>query len=169
MSVLSDELLNDPILRGYSTMTNLEAANNLNNVIDRTAKGGITGMTEYLLNNKNRTNTGTDLSVSAILGRLHQVADSVVGSNPFGADVVYDVTVPMKHAAQSFLDLLYSPHTTEIDFDGANLPYAKCTDAGIWKSADVTALKGLSINQQSRAQELGLPRVREGHVQEARS
>ena len=165
MNILSNEIANDPLGRGYTTMTNVQIVSSMN-ALNRTAKGGIAGMTEYLLNNKNRTNAGTDLTPSAILGRLHHVADAPIGSDPFGSSIL--VTNAMKHAAQSFLDLLYSPHLLEIDFDGINLPYAKCTDAGIWKIGDVNALKALSQNQQSRASELGLGRVREGHVQEAR-
>lgn len=166
MSILRDELTNDPLALGYIGMTDEQVVISLN-TLNRTAKGGIAGMMEYLLNNKNRTNTGTDTVASAILGRLHHVADSAIGSDPFGSTIV--VTNEMKHAAQSFLDLLHSPHLLEIDFDGIDLPYVRCTDAGIWKIADVSALKALSTNKQSRANELGLGRVRLGHVQEVRA
>lgn len=93
-----------------------------------------------------------------------------------GAARVYDVrtadliTVEQKHAAAMFITLIGGNIAT-IRFDGTELDdfYTGMESAGVWKTADSTALQALSENQQSRAQELAFPTVREGHVAEARA
>lgn len=165
MSILSDELTNDPLGRVYSGMADQQVVDSMN-ALDRPAKGGVSGMFNYLLENTNRSNAGTDTTQTPILGRLHHVANSNIGDDPFGSLVL--VTLVGKHAAQAFIDLLLNPQLQSIDFESANLPYARCTGMEIWSAADVTALKALSQNKQSRARELELPKVKIGHVTEAR-
>lgn len=166
---LRDELDGNPTL--YGAMSDQQVADELN-AITKSSKAPISGMFLYLLNNNNRTNQGADTNVTSILGRLRQVAESAVGDDPFGAGLTptnYSVTLKGKHAAQSFLDLLISPHVLDLDFEDANLPYGQCVQMGIWKSADVAALSALSMNQASRAQQLGLGTVYPSQVTFARS
>lgn len=169
--VLKTELTTDPLTRGYSTMSDIQAANDLNTVYRDIDEGGIEGMVRYLATHKNRTNTGTDTVGSAMLGRLYHVADSAIGANPFGASPALTVTNAMKHAARSFIELFNNSTLSTVDFQNTEIDlfYTACTDAGVWKAADVTALKALSQSKQSRATELGIGYVREGDVAQARA
>ena len=149
----------------YGAMTDQQVVDELNNV-QFSASGGLSGMVNYLLNNKNRSNTGSDTTPTAIFGRLHHVANANIGDDPFSSTTL--VTLEGKHAAQAFLDLLLSTHLGSIDFTESNLPFSVCKDMQIWKQLDVDALIALSQNKQSRAQKLGIPIVKLGHIMEAR-
>ncbi len=50
------------------------------------------------------------------------------------------------------------------------LAFVDMENAGVWKSADTTALQNFSLGQQSRAVEIGVgPRVKEGEITAARA
>jgi len=143
------------------------------NVVNRPAEGGVLGMLEYLVTNRSRTNTGTDITPTSILGRLQSVAEGAVGADLFGATGP-TLKLEQIHAAKMFMVLLSSPQVNTFDFLNNEVD-AMFTALGggaggakVWKPADITALKGLSTDQQSRAQELGLGRIKTGHVIEAR-
>lgn len=167
---LNSELTIDPLTRGYSSMSDAEAAADLNTVY-RPVAGGIAGMMQYCATHKNRTNTGGDLTGSSLMGRLHHVAGAAVGSDPFDQQGSYTLELAEKHAAQAFVSLLESPQLATLDYLDTEIEvfYDNCTDAGIWKVADVTALKGLSQNQITRGSELGFGKVREADVTVARA
>lgn len=161
---IRNEIDGNPAL--YGSMSNPQVADELN-ASTKAIRGGISGMLLYLLENKNRTNSGTDTVTTPILGRLHQVADSAVDSDPFASGSL--VTLRGKHAAQSFLDLLQTQHLSVLDFESLNLPYSDCIDMGIWKTADVDALKALSMNQTTRGIQIGVGRVDAEDVRIARA
>ena len=86
-----------------------------------------------------------------------------------------NVTQEQIHAAKMFLFLVNSPHINTLDFLNTEVDAMFSAlggggpNAKVWKPADITALKALSQNQQSRAQELGLGTVKEGTVTRARA
>jgi len=127
MSILSDEITNDPLTRGYATMNDLEVAQSLNAVdreVNRTSISGsellgLADSTEYSsLNDIQRDNW------LALCG-----VDSI---DPFGSAV----------------QLISS----------------------IWTGNPLTIanLQAARTETLSLAQELRLPKVKEGHVQETR-
>lgn len=170
LNALKTELTAGHPTTGAYNVDDTLAAGELN-AINRPADGGIDGMVTYLATHKNRTNTGTDLLGSAILGRLWHAADSLVGTDPFGQQLGYTLELTEKHAAMSFLIVLLSPQLQTLNFIDTEIDgfYTSCEDAGIWKTADSTVLKGLTENEQSRATELGFGQVNAGQVGEARA
>ena len=155
---------------GAYNVDNQLAANELN-MINRPAYGGVNQMLTYLVTHKNRTNTGNDTTGTALLGRLRHVAESNVGTDPFDQQGGYTLTLAQKHAASCFFHVSMSPNLDTLDFIDTEIDlfYTAIEGAGIWKAADTTVLKGYSQNQQSRANELGLGKVRVGDVEYARS
>ena len=172
-SDLRDELLSGHPVTGAYNANNKLAADELN-ALNRDAPGGVLGMLEYVLKNRSRTNAGTDLTPTAIVGRLQSVAEGTVGVDPFGAG--QNLTMEHIHAAKMFMLLLRSdPQTTTFDFVNAEVSTMMdilgggSGNARVWKSGDIDALKGLSQNKQSRASELGWRKIQEGDVEYART
>ena len=73
--------------------------------------------------------------------------------------------------AKALINLFLAPSLLEIDFIDTEieLAFADMVTAGVWKAADTDALKALSQNQQSRASELGLPRITDTDVSRVRA
>lgn len=80
-TILSDELTNDPLVRGYSAMSDSAAADDIN-LIYRPSANVIAEMVKYLINKKHRTNQGSDDTYTSIIGRLKHVARSSAGDDP---------------------------------------------------------------------------------------
>lgn len=144
------------------------------NAKNRVAEGGVLGILNYLVKNRSRTNTGTDIVATAIVGRLKSVAEASVGENPFGAT---GNTLAMEHihAAQMFMVLLASPQVDVFDFVNTEVTAMMDSlgggpgNARVWKAADIDALKALSQNQQSYSVERGHGLMRVGYVEQARA
>jgi len=172
VGIIKDEITNDPLTRGYSGMTSSQVATDMNTSY-RSAEGGIDMMLNYCIINRSRTNNGSDTVALPLLGRLHCVADASIGSDPFGTGVAGNqITIEMKTWSKTFLTAFMSPSletlnfiNSEIDAGFRSLGPGK---AAVWKLPDINALRAFSQNQQSRAQELGLGRVKPGQVEEAR-
>lgn len=81
------------------------------------------------------------------------------------------VTIPQRDAAQMFLAVLLQSSLSGIDFTDTEMAnaFTLMEDAAVWKSADTTALKALSLNQQSYASERGFPRLTDDHIRHART
>ncbi len=171
IAVLETEIDTDPLARGYATMTDLEIAADMN-LVNRHAAGGLTGMLEYIVENMYRTNESNDTTKTSILGRLITVAESAIGGDPF--DSGHILTMEHIHTAKMFVYILSNTNVSTLNFadteiDGMIVSLnGAASNAGVWSIPDGNALKALSQNQQSRAQELGLRKIREGNVQEAR-
>jgi len=163
---------NHPVTGAYDADAQL-AADQLN-ALNITAEGGIDGMLRYIVENRSRTNTGTDDVATSILGRLESVAEAAVSDDVFGA-TGNTITMEHIHAAKMFRTLFVSSHLGSIDF--ANTEVIAMMDAlgsgsgnaKVWKPADVTALKALSQNTQSYASDQGIGFVKPGHVEQARA
>ncbi|MCP4002180.1 MAG: hypothetical protein GY727_14820 [Gammaproteobacteria bacterium] len=168
---LKTEIDTDPLTRGYVAMTDLQVADDMN-LVNREAYGGIDGMLKYVVENMYRTNDSGDTTKTSILGRLVAVSESMVGADPF--DSGHILTLSHIHAAKMFMYILNNTNVSTLDFvntevDGMVVSLnGAANNAGVWSIPDGNALKALSQNQQSRAQELGFGKIREGNVWEAR-
>lgn len=170
LATLKTEITTNPlgITPAYSTMGDEAAADRIN-VIDRPADGSVNGMLNYLLVNKSRDNTGTDTVATSMLGRLILASQTAVAANPFGA-TGGAMTLDTKCSALAMLEIVRNPNVT-------TLPYQKSTlqqllddmvTAKVMKAADKAAIIALSNNLQSRASELGLPRVTASDIADAK-
>lgn len=166
-SVLSTEVTTDPLSRGYSGMTDQAVADSLNEAADRPDRNSLGAMLSYLLTIKHRTNSGTDIVFTPVIGRLSHAAESAVGSDPFGSG--NSLSLEQKHACAAVMMLFTSPHLSAIDFSDTSLPFGYVNAAGVWNAAHRDALTALSQNQQTRARELGLGQVTAGDVNYVRA
>ena len=171
MSILSDELTNDPLARGYGAMTDQEAADDLNTVYREAPDTG--AILEYLVLESYRG--------GSLFGRISMVARSLpvkdgnswqIPPVPFGAGDA-DVTVDQSHVSIAAALLMYVQpdfHVgipiTEARLDAAFSSMVACEAIQL---SDKTALAALVDNQQSRGNELGIGHVKTGHVQQARA
>lgn len=82
----------------------------------------------------------------------------------FGADDIKRVT------ALTFIDGLetFTEFDTEKYEQAVTAQLQSCVDSGLLSAADKTGILALANNKRSRAEALGIPRVKEGHVAEAR-
>ncbi len=166
---------------GAYSVDNAQAATELN-AINRPAAADMSAFLQYLAVNRSRTNDGGDTVQTSLLGRLRTIAESAVGDNVFGRTGSNDtVTNEAKHAAQMFVTLVATPTLPSIDLSGTEPSAAfdalgppGAGGVGVWKDPDIAALKGLSQNKQSRAQEIassidfnGI--ITESHVANARA
>jgi len=172
IATIKSEIDTDPLVRGYSGMSDIQVANDMNTSY-RNAEGGVDRMLKYVTENRSRTSAGTDLTATSIYGRLHAVAEGTEGIDPFGAG--QNLTMEHIHAARGFLAILSSPTITPVDFVNTELIAMMdvlgggAGNARVWKLADIDALKAFSQNQQSRAVELGLGVVQVADVTAARA
>lgn len=144
------------------------------NAVNRPNSNSVGAMMAYLLNKKHRTNQGADTTYVPIIGRLGMVAESAVGSDPFGRGAGNELNLAQITACKTFLLLFTSPHLTATDLDDANLPYGYTEASGAWAASHTAALQALSQNQLSRAQEIAAALQYSGpitatHVQNARA
>ena len=129
MSALRDELLNDPLLRGYSGMTDAEVVASINN------------------------------------------PDRVVTRATVSGSEIFNVTDDGEYAAltdtqKSAWDALCAIDTINTSSGVAKAREAELFGAGTATRSNLVALRQSTV---SRAQELGLSRVREGTVAKARA
>ena len=173
IQILKDEITNDPLIRGYAGMTDIQVADDMN-LINRPAEGGTERMLNYCIKNRSRTNNGADTTPLPLIGRLQLVADAALTEDPFGTTIAANqVSREMKTWARTFLYVLTSPTLETLDFLDTEVDTGYIAlgpgEAVVWKTPDIDALKGFSQNQQSRGTEIGWGRVREGDVTLARA
>lgn len=82
IAIIANEITTDPLTRGYSIMSDLEVANDMNTAY-RDAEGSIHEMLKYLGTVDNRTNEGGDTGATLLLGRLRLVGQSEPYTDPF--------------------------------------------------------------------------------------
>ena len=125
---LKTEVTTDPLGRGYSTMTDLEVANDLN-IVYRT-----------------------------------EPVESVTGQDIFEAVVRSEYT-GLSAGDKSLLHVIISMGSILVNGTNTKAALLAMFGAGTTTRSNLTALQTRDV---SRAQELGLPFVYEGHIQEAR-
>ncbi len=145
MSTLSDEITNDPLSRGYSGMTDAQVADSLN-AVDRPAPVPVEDVRRY----------------------LHLV-------DAWGdiADASRDTTLlaSKRKAARKMVDALQDFESFDLQNYGTQIGarLGELVTEGMLTTDQRTVIIAMEASRQSRAQELGIGRVRIGHVEEARA
>jgi hypothetical protein len=139
---LRDELINDPLGRGYSTMTETEVVADLN------------AMT--------RPMPVPDREVKLALMRQGSWATILKAQS--------DVTHPGRDVALLVVALLDDWDRGDLDFNDADVQYqmGAMVATGLVTQAQADAVVAMQENRQSRAQELNLGRVQPGDVERGR-
>lgn len=139
------------------------------NAQNRPADGSISEVVKYVSEQKSRSNNGTDTRAQYITYRLDLVAAASPSQDVFGSG--NNLQPKEIEAAIAFRKIIESPQLEAINFVTTEISgmLEDLRAAQIMKAADVTAIKAVSSDQQSRAQEIGLGVVRVGHVTEARA
>ena len=152
----------------YAPLTDAEVADLLNTVnIPTTEANNISRIYGYIFNKNHRTNQGSDTQYVPIIGRLVMVAESVLGSDPFGRGAGNEINLIQKTSCLALLELLRSPNSPSIDLTDSNFPLGSVNGAGVISTAHKNDIEALSQATISRAHELGI-QVREGDVTTAR-
>lgn len=176
MTDLKTELTDDPLTRGYSGMSDQAAADDLNTAYrDAVADDG--ALFNYLAKETAKDHSSEPIA-SHILGRLYRVDEA--GAAGIGAEtfVGSETPGPFSNLTAEGLDacrtLLQTARGDRLASLSQVMTEAKFVtllelvkDTGVMKPADVTAIKALSQNKQTRAVELRI-RVGPGLVEEAR-
>ena len=163
IALLATELSTDPLVRGYSGMSDAAAAVSLNG-IDREGAASADAIRSYCLLEKK--------GGMSLLGRISVIAESAVASDPFGDGI--SVTLEHITNARAMLHIMenasnFSLNLNDSRFDVIVNDMAAGTGCKAIQPADKTAIQALSQNLQSRATELGIGFVRPGDVQQARA
>ena len=129
------------------------------NAVNRPGPIAINALTQYVVLEVKDDET--------LLGRVKAVAGSVAG------DIPYSVVLTRAHitACQSAVAALQPGATTTVASGDARLTalISNIAGSGAIDSAHAAAIQALGANSQSRASELGMPRVRTAHVTKARA
>ena len=146
------------------------AANQINET-NRPGDGDPNELIRYVWFERYRTNSGTDLAQAYIYGRIVHAAGQGVGSNPFGADPVISLTLDQLASLCTFMNIIEGiQRGVPVSLGDTRLRnmLADIRDTGAMSNGDKNAIEALANNEQSRASEIGLPRVRAVDVQSAR-
>lgn len=109
---------------------------------------------EYFLSRQHRTQQGADATYTTLLGRLVHAAESPVGSDPFGRGAGQELNIQQKHGCVSLLEWLRRGDSS-VETTDANLRLGYVNGAGVISTGQRTEIEALSMNQISRAAELG--------------
>jgi len=143
--ILNDELVNDPLVRGYTSMSSQAAADSLNLTIDRSIDVRIPmrDLTTYL----------------ATVNKLEPIDDR--SKNPGAAH----------DECFSFMFSVDNPNYDDMDINNTDtltmLQAIKA--AGFLDNADVTVIQAMGQKDVNRAEELTLGKVEPGHVEGERA
>ena len=175
---LAVELSTDPLGRGYSGMTDQQAADDLNTLY-RDAPAPPGALFNYLITETAR-DAASEPVASTLYGRLLRVDEA--GSAGIGQEtfVGQQTPGPFSNLTAQGLDACRAMiaiadqdrlgSLTQIMTEATFVQLLTwIEDVGVWKPADSLAIQGLSQNQQSRAQELEMSIVKAAHVAEARA
>jgi hypothetical protein len=147
---LADEIANDPLGRGYSTMTDQEVADDLN-----------TAYRTYIV----------EVSSRALLvwagenGRLKKIDAARTDSNaPSGIQNICEVAMRLIERDEAAYDPNDSQHADMV---------AALVNAGVIAQADADSLNALGERSRTRAEELNLlgrsPEIGPAHINQARA
>lgn len=168
LAALKSELVTDPLARNYAALGDEAAAARIN-VVDRPFDGPVPQLFNYLLVNKNRSNAGTDIVTTSMLGRLVLCAGAAVGTSLFGSGTLQ--TLDMQCSALAMLEMVRNPNIASLPYHTPTMQQilTDLVNAQVMKAADRTAIIAFSNNHQSRAAELGLGSVTTSDVAAARA
>ncbi len=144
MSTLSDEIANDPLVRGYASMTDLQIVASIN-AVDR---------------NVDKPVALRELIVHLLKKQKWVAIEAESKSDSLG---VQAETV-------AFMTIMNNVNFTELDLSDSitQTMLISIRDADLLDAADQIAILAMGKEMKSRAQELGLSRIREGTVNRAR-
>lgn len=143
LNLLKQEILDDPLSRGYDAMSDEATAMDLNSTY-RTRMVAL--------------NTRQLLEWGASARRLKNISDGQGHADPNVANLCMAATALIGREDAS-LDLRRSEHVGMIDF---------LVGTGVLVAGDKDALTEMATQEISRAAELGLRRVKTGHVEAAK-
>jgi len=141
-TILKNEITNDPLGRGYASMSDAQVAASLNTV-DRT----VPDSTRYTMRRVMEVMT----DAGAAITKLDQVTDPLV---------VEAMRALRSYTEGGGLDFSHPKTIGMID---------QLTSQGVLTSQEASELKSIGTKPASRAEELGLERVEVGHVTSARA
>jgi len=143
-AALKNEIMNDPLGRGYAGMNDAQVAVSLNTV-DREIDENVNlrDLIVYLLKN------------NKWLGIKSEAASNALG---------------VQKECEAFMVIMDNPNFVDLDLTDAVVKtmLSNIKTAGLLDAADQAAILAMGKKAVSRAEELGLPIVREGHVQSVR-
>lgn len=180
MDILVNELTTDPLARGYSGMTDQQVADSLN-TFDREGDAEPGALFRYMVTNQAKDYSSEE-AATTLYGRLKRVVEAgsavVEATSPnnrvFGKTIDFsELTYERLDAAVSLLAIVdqdrLETSTIKAGEVGLDDLLQHAQRAGCWRAADTDAMVAFSNNRQSRAQELGLGRVKVGQIIHARS
>ncbi len=142
---LKAEITSDPLARGYSGMTDAQVAASLNTV-DREVDQPVNlrDLIVYLLKN------------GKWLGIKSEAASNALG---------------VQKECEAFMVIMDNPNFDDLDLTDAGVQamLGSIKTVGLLDAADQAAILAMGKKAVSRAEELGLPIIREGHVQSVRA
>lgn len=170
MSILSDEVLNDPLGRGYAGMTAHQVADSLNTA-NRPVKAFVTvnQVRQYLI----KQIKGTGVNQRSSLDMLREYAEAGTIRGAAGSETA---PAARRSGAQMIWYMLrYGTPESFFEVDDTNIKnqfIAIGPDGSngptVLSAAELTAIDAMAIRMVSRAEELVLPFIRPGNVIEAR-
>lgn len=176
---LKAELTTDPLTRGYSVMSDEEAAIDLNTEYRAVDSIAIEVILKFLLlDNTYKIDDGTDTQDRSLWQRMKEVValaatPSAAVANPWGSSSLGNITEIQQIKTHQLLDYftLSAQGNLDVNLTDSNFQayLAGAQAAGCMSEAQETALLALGNALQSRAVELGFGEVTTGDVNEARS
>ncbi len=177
IGILRTEITTDPLGRGYSSMTDLQVAQDMQLVNRSTSTITIAEMLKFLmLDNTYKTDAGDDTQARSIWQRMKEVAALSIPatgstSDPWnGGNTITEMQMIRNQQLMNFLTIS-AQGNLNIDVTDTNFQnyLTGSQGAGCMSLAQKNAFIALVENTQSRGQELKIGKVREGNVQKARA
>lgn len=176
IDILRTEITTDPLVRGYSGMTDLQVADDMN-LLNRPDTASIEAVIKFMLMDNTYKTDGDDTQDRSIWQRMKEVVamantPSVSTANPWGSTSIGSITEIRQVKTHQLVEFftLSAQGNLSVDLTDSNFQVylAGAEAAGCLSAAQETSLLALSDNLKSRGQELGIGTIRENNVTEAR-
>jgi hypothetical protein len=177
MSALSDEIINDPLVRGYVGMTNAEVLADGYTFYRSAPTITIDIAIKFLLMENTHKTDGDDTQDRSIWQRMNEVVSLAIvpsgaSANPWGSTVIDTITEIQQIKVHQLLEFFTLSAQGNLPLDLANSEFqvylTGAESAGCMSAAQKTAFLALADNLQTRWGELGLaPKL--GHIERARA
>lgn len=174
---LKAEIDDDPLTRGYSIMSDVEVAVDMN-LVNRPDVVEVRLLLKFLLLDNVHQTDGSDTQDRAIWTRMQDVdalavTPAAAVANPWGSTAIGNITEIQQIKATQLLEFftLSAQGALPVDVTDSNFQVylAGAQAAGCMSTTQETALLALSNNLQSRGSELGLGEVKDFQVAAARA
>ena len=183
VTIIKSEIDTDPLVRGYSGMTDAQVADDMNTLYrPGVAENG--ALSTYLFKETARDHAN-ETDATPIYGRLCRVicTYNLEGDAAFGKQIFEAQQTPTSafsnlnprglDACQTLLALANQDLLGELVQDMSETKFTDLldwvADSGVMKPGDVSNIVALSNNRQSRAAELGLTDISVSEVRRARA